>query len=181
MKLRAMVAALALAAGSVVMAGAAPAQAACQVTQASGFFTANWSANCVTSTTSNKNSNLTVAIQRVLKGRGYTITATDGIFGDQTVKAVKKFQSDNALLSDGIVGTNTWKALARQTQWVVEDANGAWVTYKIKDKAGQPVYEAFRVWTSGANKGRWEVKEHQPGCPTTGDGFIWINSTRDCG
>ena len=181
MKLRVMVAAVALTAASLVTVGAGQAQAACQVTQASGFFTANWSANCLTSTTSNKNSNLTVAIQRVLKGRGYTISATDGIFGDQTATAVRRFQSDNGLVADGKVGANTWKALAKQIEWVVEDANGNWVTYKIKDRAGQPVYEAFRVWAKGANKGRWEVKEHQPGCGTGGDGFTLMNSTRDCG
>lgn len=48
-------------------------------------------------------------LQKELKTRGYNIGkyGVDGIFGDDTLKAVKKFQTDNKLLSDGIVGKNT--------------------------------------------------------------------------
>lgn len=179
MKLRVMVAAVALAAGGVVLAGTAPAQAACQSSQSTNLFVANWSANCLTSSTTNKNSNLTLVIQRVLKIRGYTITATDGIFGTETVRAVQAFQRDNRLLADGKVGANTWKALAKQVAWA-ED-NGTQIIYATNPKTGTQRFADFRVWKSGTNKGRWEVKEHQPGCSTAGDGFAWVDSTRDCG
>lgn len=33
---------------------------------------------------------------------------TDGVFGNKTLDIVKKFQSDNNLVPDGIVGFNTW-------------------------------------------------------------------------
>lgn len=40
---------------------------------------------------------------------------TDGIFGPNTEKAVKKFQKENNLTVDGIVGPKTWAAMAAAT------------------------------------------------------------------
>ncbi len=50
-------------------------------------------------------------IQKKLNEKGYSVGTVDGIFGSKTVKAVKKFQSDNGLTSDGIVGSKTAQAL----------------------------------------------------------------------
>lgn len=36
---------------------------------------------------------------------------TDGVFGIDTLKAVKNFQSKNGLISDGVVGSKTWDVL----------------------------------------------------------------------
>ena len=38
----------------------------------------------------------------------------DGIFGKETLAAVKAFQQDHRLKVDGIVGPQTWKALTNQ-------------------------------------------------------------------
>ena len=57
--------------------------------------------------------NITKIIQRLLIEKGYKLPlyGADGSFGAETEKAVKKFQSDNGLSIDGIVGKNTWNKL----------------------------------------------------------------------
>lgn len=48
--------------------------------------------------------------QVALNGRGYPLIG-DGAFGPRTDAAVRRFQSDNGLVADGIVGSQTWSAL----------------------------------------------------------------------
>jgi peptidoglycan hydrolase-like protein with peptidoglycan-binding domain len=56
--------------------------------------------------------------QRALTDRGYNPGAADGIFGAQTRRAVRSYQTDRKdddylpLGVDGIVGPNTWRRLA---------------------------------------------------------------------
>jgi putative chitinase len=47
----------------------------------------------------------------------------DGAFGPGTERAVRKWQSDNNLVSDGIVGSGTWSRLFPQQQLITEPAN----------------------------------------------------------
>ena len=49
-------------------------------------------------------------LQKLLNQNGYGLTE-DGIFGDNTLAAVKDYQHKNGLTVDGIVGNNTWGAL----------------------------------------------------------------------
>lgn len=63
---------------------------------------------------SNGDSGNTVkAAQAILEAFGYSCGGygADGIFGDGTEEAVKKFQRNNGLSADGIVGPDTWNAL----------------------------------------------------------------------
>ena len=50
-------------------------------------------------------------LQQKLYSKLYNVGPIDGIFGRQTEQAVKKFQQENGLLVDGIVGQNTWNAI----------------------------------------------------------------------
>ena len=50
-------------------------------------------------------------IQTKLKRWGYYSGSVDGIYGSQTVSAVKKFQQKNGLTVDGIAGKNTLNAM----------------------------------------------------------------------
>ena len=51
-------------------------------------------------------------LQTRLNALGYDCGTVDGIFGIKTYNAVVKFQTARALAVDGIVGVNTWGALA---------------------------------------------------------------------
>jgi peptidoglycan hydrolase-like protein with peptidoglycan-binding domain len=50
-------------------------------------------------------------VQQLLASAGYSPGPADGIFGSKTELAVKEFQDDKGLRVDGLVGTNTMKAL----------------------------------------------------------------------
>ncbi|MFC4035025.1 protein kinase [Streptomyces polygonati] len=52
-------------------------------------------------------------VQCILKARGYNIgpSGVDGIFGQDTLTVVRKFQSDHHLSVDGQVGQETWPVL----------------------------------------------------------------------
>lgn len=58
---------------------------------------------------------ITKVIQKMLINIGYPVGSygADGVFGSGTETAVKAFQRDCNLSSDGIVGRETWKALFR--------------------------------------------------------------------
>ncbi len=43
--------------------------------------------------------------------RGYEPGALDGLFGNRTHRAVRRYQSDRELTVDGIVGPRTWARL----------------------------------------------------------------------
>ena len=54
-------------------------------------------------------------LQQLLKDLGYTeITWIDGIFGAQTLAAVKRFQTNNKITVDGVVGPTTRTALNKK-------------------------------------------------------------------
>lgn len=53
------------------------------------------------------------SIQRRLNSLGFDCGTPDGVFGAKTDKAVKNFQSYRKLLSDGVVGKQTWSELQK--------------------------------------------------------------------
>lgn len=53
----------------------------------------------------------TIYLQQLLESKMIPVSGIDGIFGAKTEKAVRRFQQNNGLTVDGIVGTNTWSSL----------------------------------------------------------------------
>ncbi|WP_305140143.1 peptidoglycan-binding domain-containing protein, partial [Thomasclavelia cocleata] len=58
---------------------------------------------------------ITRLIQERLNSVGFNLTL-DGIFGENTKKAVKVFQKNRGLTEDGIVGPKTWEWLLKGTK-----------------------------------------------------------------
>jgi len=50
-------------------------------------------------------------VQVILRNAGYYEDAIDGKIGSKTKKAIKQFQADHDLKSDGIIGARTWKEM----------------------------------------------------------------------
>ncbi|MBF2016672.1 MAG: peptidoglycan-binding protein [Rivularia sp. T60_A2020_040] len=50
-------------------------------------------------------------LQQLLESQGYRTSGVDGNFGPKTEQAVKKYQTNFGLVTDGIVGKKTWYKL----------------------------------------------------------------------
>jgi peptidoglycan hydrolase-like protein with peptidoglycan-binding domain len=57
--------------------------------------------------------NITWLIQACLNIKGYSTNGIDGIFGSGTSNAIYRFQQNNGLAKDSIVGKNTFEKLFR--------------------------------------------------------------------
>jgi peptidoglycan hydrolase-like protein with peptidoglycan-binding domain len=55
---------------------------------------------------------LVMRVHQVLKNGSFYKGAIDSDFGAQTEDAVKSLQKDRKLIVDGVVGTQTWQAIA---------------------------------------------------------------------
>lgn len=75
-------------------------------------------------------------LQKLLLDLGYKLPeyGADGDYGSETVKAVKKFQSENGLDADGICGPKTWAALRAATSNAVYCVNISGLTKLVAEK-----------------------------------------------
>ena len=60
-------------------------------------------------------------VQEILQQLGYSPGPIDGWFGDKTEQAVVRFQEENHLYGDGIVGPTTWKELHHELKIHVDE------------------------------------------------------------
>ena len=61
----------------------------------------------------NSRGNDVLILQKKLYLIGYEITELDGVFGNETEKAVSAFQKDNKITATGVVTNVTWRALKK--------------------------------------------------------------------
>jgi len=57
-----------------------------------------------------------LVLQSILLARGYSLLTANGIFDESTEKALKHFQADHKLASDGVCGTATWSQIVKLTR-----------------------------------------------------------------
>lgn len=125
-------------------------------------------------------------VQQKLKNWGYYKGSVDGIYGTQTKNAVKKFQKNNGLTADGIVGSKTASALgmslssqssndlyllakcihaeARGEPYVGQVAIGAVILNRVKSsKFPNTVYGViYQPWAfTAVNDGQINLKPNQ--------------------
>jgi hypothetical protein len=124
--------------------------------EAKPFYGPTWGNNCEVGV--GNVSNLVSAVQVIMNAyfgadpRCDTPLTVDGNFGAQTKTAVMCFQSDSLLNPDGVVGTQTWQALAGVVQWT---GIAEWDNYTMN--ASGIIY--FRMWDSS---GIWYVNTTVP-------------------
>lgn len=80
----------------------------------------------------------------------------DGDFGSKTDTAVKKWQKDNGLISDGVVGPMTWNAMGLATTDLTEQKNNTGLDIK---KQFLPAGE----YMAGPTKKSWVFLHHTAG------------------
>ena len=78
-------------------------------------------------------------LQELLNSNGNYNLSVDGIFGKNTLAAVKDYQKNNNLAVDGIVGANTWGALTK-----AQDTTTATPTEPAQTETPKFSYEAYK-------------------------------------
>lgn len=113
-------------------------------------------------------------LQKILKKYGYDIgrTGIDGIFGKRTEQAVKEFQKDEGLKTDGIVGPETRKALENRKKFP-----GRFLRYQLPYMRGKDVKAVQRkvgVKVDGiyGEKTRRAVRQYQKKHKLLVDGIV---------
>ncbi|WP_234419880.1 peptidoglycan-binding protein [Nodularia spumigena] len=72
-------------------------------------------------------------LQKLLNKEGFDAGQVDGDFGPQTEAAVRKFQTQEGITVDGIVGLQTWQALGGEFTIVIDPPNPQAGLIQFKD------------------------------------------------
>ncbi|NES64081.1 MAG: peptidoglycan-binding protein [Okeania sp. SIO2D1] len=107
-------------------------------------------------------------VQRLLNNAGYGSLVEDGIFGSRTDTAVKEFQKDRNLTVDGVVGSQTWKALLPPT--IARGSRGNDVE-RLQMTLNEMGYSLVRDGIFGSNT-EAAVKEFQKDSRLEVDGIV---------
>ena len=114
-------------------------------------------------------------IQTTLKNWGYYSGEADGVYGSQTVEAVKYFQQKNGLTADGICGPATLQALGI-TETASQNSNDVYMLARLisAEARGEPDIGQVAVGAVVLNR-----IEH-PAFPSTLSGVIYQSGAFTC-
>ncbi len=115
-------------------------------------------------------------IQQKLKELGYYYGNIDGILGNQSVSAIKKFQRDYGLSVDGIVGSKTLTALGLNT-----GSSGNYSVTEIQKKLKNLGYYTGSVDGIFGSKSITAVRNFQRDYGLTVDGIVGKNTAKALG
>ncbi|MBB6097247.1 peptidoglycan hydrolase-like protein with peptidoglycan-binding domain [Deinobacterium chartae] len=130
---------------------------------ADGIIGANTWTRLIVTVQSGSTGDAVRAAQTLLRAKGYSVTV-DGVFGSGTVSAVRSFQSAQGLSADGIVGPNTWQALAGSgsstpdsraslAQQILNDSGISLLTYHVSGNgAGDGADAASNIRDTAAGR-----------------------------
>ena len=99
--------------------------------------------------------------QELLVSAGYEVGKVDGIFGANTLSAVRAFQHDHGLTPDGIIGAKTWAALKateddgeiKPEDVPVEDGEAiAWDSMTLEEKV-EDLHKRLMAAEGGESRG----------------------------
>lgn len=107
-------------------------------------------------------------VQEMLLHCGYEVgeAGADGVYGKETMRAVTRFQSDNSLHVDGVVGPSTWRELEEETAGCHSESSKTLVPGSIVDISKK--HPKPKLYRSGLSPRKWDsiigVTLHQTGC-----------------
>ena len=90
-------------------------------------------------------------LQENLKLLSYAPGIIDGIFGKATDFAVRRFQSENRLIVDGIVGDETLSAIKNRVMEIQKKLNNHGANLIVDGMAGVNTYNAVCAFQSANN------------------------------
>ncbi len=112
----------------------------------------SWYDNCTVGYGYDTRANYITGIQRILKGLGFYGGSVDGLWGPLSDGATRNYQSSRGLVSDGIVGPNTWGSLDNE---IIYCTYGS--PYKYYKAPGESCAGSFRRSTTGSNL--WYIRK----------------------
>lgn len=114
-------------------------------------------------------------IQTALKKLGYYTGTVDGVSGSNTENAIKKFQKDNKLTADGIVGNGTSKLLlaaANKTTTSASVSNNAMSIKEIQTALKKLGYYTGKVDGVTGSKTKAAIQKFQKANKLSADGVV---------
>lgn len=83
-------------------------------------------------------------LQQQLAAAGYKVGNPDGIFGAQTLSALKQFQRDHGIWADGIVGEQTVQAMQNNQKMTDAEQDSIFHSFGEHGPSADEVFESYR-------------------------------------